>query len=592
MIFGDLKIGPRLALGFGLIMIFMVMLTGLGISRMSMLDDELREIVDGDYEKINMAILLHDTIRENAVEIRNVVLLEDANSMFARTEIIQNRRQVYQSLRKKFEEANDEEKTKELLEKIEGFAMAAHLLENDVIELGTSNRRAQASKLLVNELDMAQRNWMNAIQELIVSQRDRAARRVKEADEAYITARSIMVMLAMIALAMSALIALSITFSVTRPIKQAVKLAARIAAGDLTTEIRVRSKDETGQLLSSMKAMNDKLKEMVASINSAAALVGTGAQQISAGNLNLSQRTEEQASSLEETASSMEELTGTVRQNADNAKQANQLAVVAREKAESGGEVVHNAVRAMNTINVASKRIADIVGVIDEIAFQTNLLALNAAVEAARAGEQGRGFAVVAAEVRNLAQRSAASAKEIKGLIQDSVMKVDDGARLVDESGVVLAEIVTAVKKVSDIVAEIAAASLEQSTGIEHINKAITQMDDMTQQNAALVEEAAAASRSMEDQAQQLNELMAVFKLRGKAGVEMNADEGEQKRVERETPALAPKGTGVPEIQAELAKKKFIAAPPQSAPIAAKSISKLAAAGVGAGKVGNEWREF
>jgi methyl-accepting chemotaxis protein len=300
-----------------------------------------------------------------------------------------------------------------------------------------------------------------------------------------------------------------------RPLRATVEAMRHVATGDgdLTRRLSDSGTDELAEVASAFNKFVERLQNIIVDINSAAALVGTGAQQISAGNLNLSQRTEEQASSLEETASSMEELTGTVRQNADNAKQANQLAVVAREKAESGGEVVHNAVRAMNTINVASKRIADIVGVIDEIAFQTNLLALNAAVEAARAGEQGRGFAVVAAEVRNLAQRSAASAKEIKGLIQDSVMKVDDGARLVDESGVVLAEIVTAVKKVSDIVAEIAAASLEQSTGIEHINKAITQMDDMTQQNAALVEEAAAASRSMEDQAQQLNDLVSVFKL-------------------------------------------------------------------------------
>ena len=302
---------------------------------------------------------------------------------------------------------------------------------------------------------------------------------------------------------------------VSRPLRATADAMWRVATGDgdLTRRLNDSGSDELAEVASAFNKFVERLQGMIIDINSSAALVGTGAQQISAGNLNLSQRTEEQASSLEETASSMEELTGTVRQNADNAKQANQLAVAAREKAESGGEVVHNAVRAMNTINVASKRIADIVGVIDEIAFQTNLLALNAAVEAARAGEQGRGFAVVAAEVRNLAQRSAASAKEIKGLIKDSVIKVDDGARLVDESGVVLAEIVTAVKKVSDIVAEIAAASLEQSTGIEHINKAVTQMDDTTQQNAALVEQAAAASRSMEEQAQQLNELVSVFKL-------------------------------------------------------------------------------
>jgi methyl-accepting chemotaxis protein len=234
---------------------------------------------------------------------------------------------------------------------------------------------------------------------------------------------------------------------------------------------------------------------------------------MSQGSTNLSQRTEEQASSLEETASSMEEMTSTVKQNADNALQANQLAVAARDQAEKGGMVVAKAVKAMTGINEASKKIADIIGVIDEIAFQTNLLALNAAVEAARAGEQGRGFAVVASEVRNLASRSATAAKEIKTLIQDSVQKVDEGSSLVTQSGATLEQIVGAVKKVTDIVAEIAAASQEQSAGIEQVNKAVMQLDELTQQNAALVEEASASSQAMADQARGLNEAMQRYKV-------------------------------------------------------------------------------
>jgi len=246
-----------------------------------------------------------------------------------------------------------------------------------------------------------------------------------------------------------------------------------------------------------------------------------GAEEISQGNANLSQRTEEQSSSLEETASSMEEMTSTVKQNADNAGQANQLAIAARDQAEKGGSVVGNAVKAMAEINEASKKIADIIGVIDEIAFQTNLLALNAAVEAARAGEQGRGFAVVATEVRSLAGRSATAAKEIKGLIQDSVKKVEDGSVLVTESGQTLEQIVMSVKKVSDIVAEIAAASREQSAGIEQVNSAVMQMDEMTQQNAALVEQATAASQSMAEQAGELTRMMGRYRVddSGAAGV-------------------------------------------------------------------------
>jgi methyl-accepting chemotaxis protein len=282
--------------------------------------------------------------------------------------------------------------------------------------------------------------------------------------------------------------------------------------GDLTHRIPMTGK--TGDLEALCRGVNSLLEsttELVKRVESAAGEVHQGAEEISKGNLNLSQRTEEQASSLEETASSMEEMTSTVKQTADNAGQANQLAMAARQQAEKGGAVVGNAVSAMSGINAASKKIADIIGVIDEIAFQTNLLALNAAVEAARAGEQGRGFAVVATEVRNLAGRSATAAKEIKALIVDSVAKVEEGSKLVDESGRTLEEIVNSVKKVTDIVAEIAAASREQSSGIEQVNKAVMQMDQTTQQNAALVEEAAAASQAIVEQAQALGAMIAIY---------------------------------------------------------------------------------
>src|SRR6201999_2845929 len=257
----------------------------------------------------------------------------------------------------------------------------------------------------------------------------------------------------------------------------------------------------------------DNMSEVVSKVKTVASEVRRGADEISQGNANLSQRTEEQSSSLEETASSMEEMTSTVKQNADNAGQANQLATAARDQAEKGGAVVGSAVKAMADINESSKKISDIIGVIDDIAFQTNLLALNAAVEAARAGEQGRGFAVVATEVRILAGRSATAAKEIKELIQDSVRKVEDGSTLVTQSGQTLDQIVTAVKKVSDIVAEIAAASREQHAGIEQVNKAVMQMDEMTQQNAALVEQATAASQSMAEQARDLTTMMQKYQV-------------------------------------------------------------------------------
>jgi methyl-accepting chemotaxis protein len=290
-----------------------------------------------------------------------------------------------------------------------------------------------------------------------------------------------------------------------------VDVAQRVAAGDLTSSIESTSRDETGMLLGALRDMNDSLRKIVTEVRTGTEGIASASKEIAAGNADLSSRTEEQASSLEETASAMEELASTVRQNADNAKQANQLAAAASQVAVKGGTVVGDVVQTMSSINESSRKIADIISVIDGIAFQTNILALNAAVEAARAGEQGRGFAVVATEVRTLAQRSAAAAKEIKQLISDSVAKVEDGTRLVDQAGATMEEIVASVKQVTEIIGEITSASQEQSSGIEQVNQAVMQMDQVTQQNAALVEEAAAGAESMREQAQQLGDVVAVF---------------------------------------------------------------------------------
>jgi methyl-accepting chemotaxis protein len=350
----------------------------------------------------------------------------------------------------------------------------------------------------------------------------------------------------------------------------ATEVAQRIAAGDLAVEVSVKEGDSTS-LLAAMSTMRKDLSRIIGQINEAADTIAVSAKEIASGNADLSQRTEEQASSLEETASSMEELTGTVKRNAENARQASQLAAGASAVAVEGGEVVGQVVQTMSSIDDSSKKIVDIIAVIDGIAFQTNILALNAAVEAARAGEQGRGFAVVATEVRNLAQRSAAAAKEIKQLITDSVNKVEDGTRLVDQAGKTMEEVVASVKRVTDIVGEIAAASQEQSSGIEQVNKAVSQMDEVTQQNAALVEQAAAAAEAMEEQAQNLTGAVHAFKLTA----------GHAPR-DRKTEPRAASVTRLPVRPAAAPRRGSAAADGKSA------VSSLRAKTSG----GGEWQEF
>jgi methyl-accepting chemotaxis protein len=366
------------------------------------------------------------------------------------------------------------------------------------------------------------------------------------------------------ALVISAAITFFMSRAIVRPLREAIAVAGRISDGDLSVQIRGGRRDETGELLRALNGMSENLKKIVLEVRTGSDAISTASREIAAGNADLSQRTEEQASSLEETAASMEELTSTVRQNAANAKHANQLAAAASEVAVKGGAVVGEVVQTMSSINQSSKKIADIIGVIDGIAFQTNILALNAAVEAARAGEQGRGFAVVATEVRTLAQRSAAAAKEIKQLISDSVGQVDTGTRLVDEAGRTMDEIVASVARVTGIMGEISSASHEQTSGIEQVNQAVMQMDHMTQQNAALVEEAAAAAESMQEQAEQLSHAVAVFNVGGAGQVRT-----EPVRTERRGPDRAQNVARLPARKGEPATRRDTAA---AAPIAAEAM--------------------
>jgi methyl-accepting chemotaxis protein-1 (serine sensor receptor) len=346
---------------------------------------------------------------------------------------------------------------------------------------------------------------------------------IAQAGTAHNVSRTVTIVMLSIAVALALGCWVFISRTVLRPLREAGDHFEKIAAGDFTGRIDVRSNNEIGHLFSAVKRMQESLTRTVASVRRGVDEINVGSREISAGNADLSSRTEQQAASLEETAASMEELASTVKQNADNARQANQLAASASDVAERGGSAVSEVVSTMEGISASSRKISEIVSVIDGIAFQTNILALNAAVEAARAGEQGKGFAVVAGEVRSLAQRSAQAAKEIKGLIEDSVAKVGAGSQQVERAGATMQEIVASVKRVTDIMGEISAASEEQSSGIDQVNRAVSQMDEVTQQNAALVEEAAAAAGSLQEQAQRLAEAVAVFKINAGEVIEVPA---------------------------------------------------------------------
>ncbi|ASC68124.1 Aspartate chemoreceptor protein [Achromobacter denitrificans] len=363
---------------------------------------------------------------------------------------------------------------------------------------------------------------------------------VAQAAVAHGVSRTVTIVMLAIALALALGCWIFINRTVLRPLHEAGSHFDKISAGDFTARIEVRSTNEIGHLFAAIKRMQESLTRTVSAVRRGVDEINVGSREISAGNTDLSSRTEQQAASLEETAASMEELASTVKQNADNARQANQLAASASDVAERGGSAVSEVVSTMQEISASSRKISEIVSVIDGIAFQTNILALNAAVEAARAGEQGKGFAVVAGEVRSLAQRSAQAAKEIKGLIEDSVTKVGAGSQQVERAGATMQEIVASVKRVTDIMGEISAASEEQSSGIDQVNRAVSQMDEVTQQNAALVEEAAAAAGSLQEQAQRLAEAVSVFKINAGEVIEVPAQQLAQQRSAPRMPAPQP----------------------------------------------------
>jgi len=518
MSISNLKIAVRLGLAFAIMLTLLLLVLGLGLNALARNERSLNEIVNNGNVKVNASYDMENQIRVVSHAIDTIVLGEDAGIPEARNRLAGARAKYGQARELLNQRIRSEEGKAKLATVAEAIAVAAPL-NNRAIELRMQGNKAEAAEILEKQVTSQTQKIFAALENIVEHEKTLAQKSADEAAAAYVQSRNLMVGIGVLAVVLGSLIGWHFTRSITRPIGAAVLVAERVAAGDLTVSIDVTTRDETGQLLQALKAMNDGLQNIVGQVRAGTHTIVTASSQIAAGNMDLSSRTEEQASSLEETASSMEELTSTVKQNAQNAQQANQLARAASEVALKGGEVVSRVVDTMSAINTSSNKIVDIIGVIDGIAFQTNILALNAAVEAARAGEQGRGFAVVASEVRNLAQRSAAAAREVKALISDSVEKVESGTKLVDEAGGTMQEIVTGIRRVTDIMAEISAASIEQTSGIEQINLAVAQMDQVTQQNASLVEEAAAAAESLNDQAGKLDDIVAVFKIDAGHGV-------------------------------------------------------------------------
>jgi methyl-accepting chemotaxis protein len=480
--------------------------------------DGMDDVVEVNNVQSNLANDMRIAINQIGAAARDIVLVTDEAGMRSLSDGLKKSSTDYAAVEKKLgdmfaADASTTAKEKALLDKIRSANADATPKVDAVVRLGLANKNDEATALLLKEAKPAIQVWLAATRELTDLEEQLTEEAAKEAKQAYANARNLMLAMSALALLLGAGVAWWLTRSITGPIGRALDVAQTVANGDLTSRIEVTSQDETGRLLAALKAMNQNLSAIVGTVRNGSDSIATGSAQIAGGNADLSQRTEEQASALEQTAASMEELGSTVKQNADNARQANQLAMGATEVAVKGGEVVARVVDTMKGINDSSKKIADIITVIDGIAFQTNILALNAAVEAARAGEQGRGFAVVAGEVRNLAQRSAEAAKEIKGLITASVERVEQGTVLVDQAGSTMTEVVTAIKRVTDIMGEISSASAEQSSGVAQVGEAVSQMDQVTQQNAALVEESAAAADSLKQQAQQLVAAVAAFKL-------------------------------------------------------------------------------
>ncbi|WP_042300797.1 methyl-accepting chemotaxis protein [Paraburkholderia kururiensis] len=509
----NLRIGVRLSSAFGLVIALLIGTALVGVQHLDSSMAKMDSIVSERYT----LIALSNQIKNNGYKANGIL----SNLLLATTpEQAKKYMDDYVVIRKANADAYAQ--LEKLLRSDEGKALYKEQFDarsaygvdvRKFFELVAQNRQQDARELYQGDLAQRQDQYYVLVDKMVDYQAAQMQRDSDRAREEGHNAKIQMVLLSLTALFVAVATGYVITASITRPVNRALSLAEAVAQGDLTHRLEGDSDDEIGRLLGALKRMTENLHGIVARVRKGTETITMASREVASGNMDLSSRTEQQASALEQTAAAMEELTSTVKQNADNAREANQVASNASVIASRGGEAVNRVVDTMSAINESSRKIVDIISVIEGIAFQTNILALNAAVEAARAGENGRGFAVVAGEVRSLAQRSAVAAKEIKTLIQDSVSHVDNGSKIVEEAGATIREVVTSITHVTAIVSEMSSSSQEQSDGIEQINHAVTQMDQVTQENAALVEESAAAAQALRDQAAQLTDMVAAFKL-------------------------------------------------------------------------------
>ncbi|NCT82417.1 MAG: HAMP domain-containing protein [Comamonadaceae bacterium] len=510
----NLRIARRLALAFGICVALLCVVSMLSATSLSTINESLRLITADRFVKVQLVGQVKDEVNLQARIARNLLIFDQPQDRTRELQQMEASRAKTAPILRQLDDMIDKsgaghQKLGEVLRTRDLFASELEQL----LKLVRDERMGEARSHLMERMRLAQLDYLKMLDQLAGHQGELMNLAAREADELVRSSRLEVLVLTVLAVLAAATFAWWVARSITRPLQASVRLAEAVAQGDLGSRISASTRDETGQLMSALGRMNAQLVDIVRQVRDSSESIATGTGQLATGNADLSQRTEEQASNLEETAATMEQLTATVKQNAETARTATQTASGAMDVATRGGEVVGQVVQTMDRISEASHRIADIIGVIDGIAFQTNILALNAAVEAARAGEQGRGFAVVASEVRALAQRSAEAAKEIKSLINASVETVEAGGQLVQDAGRTMDDVVQQVRQVHTLIGEISAASLEQSSGISQVGDAVMQLDQVTQQNAALVEEAASAADSLQQQAQRLNELVATFKL-------------------------------------------------------------------------------